>query len=55
MDWDEKWVVDFNAGKTKLVLFDWCNNTGSIDMKMNESVIEEKSSFKMLGLTFCLF
>ena len=52
MDWDKKWVVDFNAGKTKLVLFDWCNNTGSIDMKMNGSVLEEKSSFKMLGLTF---
>ena len=39
----------FNAGKTQLVLFDQ-SNTGSIDVKMDGS--EEKSSFKMLGLTF---
>ena len=42
----------FNAGKTQLVSFDWSNNTGSIDVKMDGSVLEEKSSFKMLGLTF---
>ena len=45
-------VVDFNAGKTQLVLFDWSNNTGAIDLKMDGSVLEGKSSFKMLGLTF---
>ena len=28
------------------------NNTGVIGEKMNGSVLEEKSSFKMLGLTF---
>ena len=52
MEWSRKWLVDFNAGKTQLVSFDWSNNTGSIDVKMNGSVLEEKSSFKMLGLTF---
>ena len=26
--------------------------TGAIDVKMNESFLEEKSSFKILGLTF---
>ena len=46
-----KWLVDFNAGKTQLVLLDQSNNTGSIDVKMDGSVFEEKS-FKMLGLTF---
>ena len=51
MDWAKKWLVDFNAGKTQLVLFDQSNN-GSIDVKMDWSVLEEKSSFKMLGLTF---
>ena len=35
-----------------MVSFDQSNNNGSIDVKMNESVLEEKSSFKMLGLTF---
>ena len=23
VDWGKKWLVDFNAGKTQLVLFDW--------------------------------
>ena len=52
MDWGKKWLVDFNAGKTQLVLFDWSNNNVSIDVKMDGSVLEEKSSFMMLGLTF---
>ena len=34
------------------MLFDWSYNTGSVDVKMNGSVLEERSSFKMLGLTF---
>ena len=42
MDWGKKYLIDFNAGNTQLVLFDWSNNTGSIDKKMNESVLEEK-------------
>ena len=35
-----------------MVLFDQSNNTGAIDMKMDGSAREEKSSFKMLGLAF---
>ena len=53
MDWGKKWLFDFNAGKTQLVLFDWSNNNGSIDVKMGGSILEEKSLFKMLGLIFC--
>ena len=52
VDWGKKWLVDFNAGKTQLVSFDRSNNNGSIDVKMGGSIFEEKSSFKMLGLTF---
>ena len=52
VDWGRKWLVGFNAGKTRLVLFDWSKNTGAVDMKMDGSPLEEKSSFKMLGLTF---
>ena len=52
VDWGTKWLVDFNAGKTQLVSFDRSNNNGSIDVKIDGSVLEEKSSFKMLGLTF---
>ena len=36
MDWGRKWPFDFNAGKTQ----------------MDGSVLEEKSSFKILGLIF---
>ena len=52
VDWGRKWRVDFNAGKTQLVSFERSKNTGAIDVKMNGSVLEEKTSFKMLGLTF---
>ena len=52
VDWGKKWLVDFNAGKIQLVSFDRSNNTGIIDVKMDGSVLEEKSSFKMLGLVF---
>ena len=51
LDWGRKWIVDFNAGKTQLVLFDRFNNIGVIDLKM---VLEEKSSFKMLWYFFNL-
>ena len=52
MDWGKKWLVDFIAGKTQLVLFHWSNNTGATDVKLHGSVLEKKSSFKMLGLSF---
>ena len=52
VDWYRKWLVDFNGGKTQLVLFDQSNNTGAIDVKIDWSFLKEKSSFKMLGLTF---
>ena len=42
MDWCNKWLIDFNAGKTRLVLFDRSNNNGSLDVKMDGSVLEEK-------------
>ena len=51
VDQGGKWLVDFNAGKTQLVLFDLSNNTGAIDVTMDRSVFEEKQSFTMLGLT----
>ena len=52
LDWSKKGLVDLNAGKTQLVSFDRSNNDGFIDVKMDESVLEKKSSFKMLGLAF---
>ena len=52
VDLGKKWLVDFNAGKTQLVSSDRSNNNSSIDVKMGGSILDEKSSFKMLGLTF---
>ena len=52
VNWGRKRLVDFSAGKTQLASFDQSANTGTIDVKMDGSVLEEKSSFKMLGLTF---
>ena len=52
MDRGKKWLVDFNARKTQLVSFDWSNNNGSIDVKMDGSILEEKQSFKILQLIF---
>ena len=52
VDWGRKWLVDFIAGNPQLVSFDRSKNTGAIDVKMDGSVLEEKTSLKMLGLTF---
>ena len=47
--WGRKWLVDFNAGKTQLALF---YRSDAIVVKMDGSALEEKSTFKMMGLTF---
>ena len=52
MDECKKWIVYFNDGKTQLVPFDWSKNTGSVDVKIDASVLEKKSFFKTLRLTF---
>ena len=52
VDWGRKWLVDSNAGKTQFVSLDQSNDSDAIDVKMNGCVLEEKSSFKILGLTF---
>ena len=39
VDWDRKWLVDFNAGKAQLVLFDQSNNTGAVGVKMDGSFL----------------
>ena len=52
VDWGKKWLVDFNAVKIQLVSIDQSNDTGSIDVKMDGSALEEKSSIETLRLTF---
>ena len=50
--WGREWLVDFSAGKTQLVLFDRSNNTGAIDVKMDGSVLEERSVYGSAGVDF---
>ena len=52
VDWDRKWFADFIAEKIHLILFDQSNKTGAIDVKMDGSILDENSFFKMMGLTF---
>ena len=52
VDWDRKWISNFNAKQTHLVSFDCSNNTSAIDKKIDGSVVKENSSFKILWLTF---
>ena len=52
VDWGRKWLVDFNAGKAQLVLFDRSKNTRATDVKIDGSILEEQTSFKVLRLTF---
>ena len=52
MNWGRNWLVDFNARKIHLILFDRSNSTAAIDVKIDEFSLKEKSSFKMLGLPF---
>ena len=42
--WSRTQLVDFNSGKTQLVLSEQSNKTGAIDVKMGVSGLEEKAS-----------
>ena len=53
MVWGRKWTVNFNVRKTQLASFD-CHLTGAIDVKMDGSILDKRSSFRMLGLLFSL-
>ena len=50
VDLGRKWLVDFNAGKTQGVSFDWSNNTGAIDVKMGGSILRKKHLLRCRGL-----
>ena len=55
---NQNWLLNLNltyetlwTGAGSGFLFYWSNNTGAIDVKKDGSVLEVKSSFKMVGLT----
>lgn len=49
---DPKWITDFKAGKNQLVSFYQINNSVAINVKIYEFALDEKSSFRMLVLSF---
>ena len=49
VDWDRKWLDDFNAGKTQMVSFERINNIGAIDVKINGSILGEKIILRCWG------
>ena len=49
VDWGRKWLVDFNAGKTQLVLFDQSNKTGAIDVKIDGLFFEKNHLLRCWG------
>ena len=52
VDWGRTWFVDFSAGKNRLVLFERSHNSVAIDANPDEYLLVEKSSFKVVGLSF---
>ena len=45
----EKWLVDFNAGKTQLALFDRSYNTRAIVMKMDGLFLKKSNLLRCWG------
>ena len=45
-------LVNFDDGKNNIYLFNWSKSSAAIDVKMDGSILEEKSSFKILGISF---
>ena len=52
VDRGRNWLFNFSVEETELVSFGRYSNTGTIDVKMDEPVLEENSYFKMLRLSF---
>ena len=52
VEWGEKWLVPFNASKTKLLSFNRHRDYSTIPVNMNGIELAESASFRLLGLTF---
>ena len=52
VEWGKKWLVTFNAGKTKLLSVSKCHRATPFSIAMNGEDLPENNSFRLLGLTF---
>ena len=44
--------VNFDNGKNNIYLFNWSESSVASDLKMDRSILEKKSYFKILGVSF---
>ena len=56
VEWGDKWLVTFNATKTKLLSFN-CHrdNPLLVPVELNGIELPEETNFRVLGLTFTIF
>ena len=52
VEWGEKWLVTFNAAKTKLLSVSRSHKAHLPPVSMNDQDLSENDSFRLLGLTF---
>ena len=52
LTYETLWTRAGSGWFIQIILFDQSKNTGAFDVIMDESVLDEKLSFKMLGLSF---
>ena len=52
MEWGNRWLVTFNATKTKLLSFNRHRDPLLVPVKMSSTELHEETSFRLLGLTF---
>ena len=52
VEWGNRWLVTFNATKTKLLSFNRHRDPLLVPVKMSSIELHEETSFRLLGLTF---
>ena len=52
VEWGDRWLVTFNATKTKLLSFNRHRDPHSVPVEMNGIELPEETNFRLLGLTF---
>ena len=52
VEWGDKWLVTFNASKTKLLSMNRFKNPFLPSIVMNGAELPENKHFRLLGLTF---
>ena len=52
MEWGNRWIVTFNATKTKLLSFNRHRDPLLVHVEMNGMELPEETSFCLFGLTF---